>query len=407
LGLVLNQSTRAPRYAGRATLRTITGVTRCFDCGWETTTSAGIVSVRKTDDGVVGFAGLTTCGRVWLCPVCNAKVMARRAVEIGAALTWATVEGLLVGWGSLTLRHNRFTTLAGMIEIQQAAWRHVMQSRLWTKRSATATRDHVCSQTCESSCERKRDTYDTGRPGRVGYIRAAEVTQNFDAEGNGWHPHFHPIILWRGDQAGLQAFLDDVVTLWIEGVEKAGGEAGRHGAQQLRVLTGVEMYDALSGYVTKATYDPARLALETVWSQGKSGRGRIKGTRSHWELLAAMELEVGEGQEDPSALWLELEHATNGHRMITWSRGLRRFAGLADEKDDEEVAAEVVGDKTDTVAVITGQGWISVRDRPYVLALILDTLEGGTVDDLVAVLEENDVDWVTLDQVAAGVYANA
>lgn len=365
------------------------------------------MSVRKTADGVVGFAGLATCGRIWLCPVCNAKVMARRAVEIGAALTWAAVEGLVAGWGSLTMRHNAFTSLAGMIEIQQAAWRHVVQSRRWTKRSATATRVHVCSQTCELSCERKRDTYDTGNPGRVGYIRAAEVTQNFEPGGYGWHPHFHPIILWRGDPEECQAFLDDVVDLWIEGVEKAGGEAGRHGAQQLRVVSGIEMYDALSGYVTKATYDPSKLAIETVWSQGKSGRGRIRGTKSHWELLATIALELDEGIDYAVDHWVELEAATDGHRMITWSRGLRQFAGLSDELSDEEEAAKEVGSKHDTVAVITGNGWLTVRDRPDVLALILDTIERAGMDELRVVLDENGVEWVTLDQVSAGVYADA
>ena len=396
----MNQSTRAVRYQGRHTLRTITTVTSCFDCGREAIAPGGAVGVRlaETDRGrVVGFAGVATCGRIWLCPVCNSKVMAKRAVEIGAALTWAAVEGLRVVWGSLTCRHNAFTSLAGLLRIQKEAWRHVVQARQWSKRSATATRAHVCSQTCESPCERKRDTYDTGKSGRVGYIRAAEVTQNFAPGGNGWHPHFHPIILWRGTEADAQAHADDVVELWIEGVEKAGGEAGRGQSQQLRVVSGVEMYDNLSGYVTKATYDPAALALETVWSQGKTGKvGRLKATASHWALLAAVE----QGLADDVDRWTELEHATNEHRMITWSRGLRGFAGLTAEKDDWDVAAAAVGTIEDTVCMITAEGWLAVRDAPELLSTILDVLESDGWEGLRPVLDAYGVQWTTIDGLA-------
>ena len=368
-------------------------MSRCYDCGRATVTGGGVVGIRRTDAGLVGLAGLSTCGRVWLCPVCNAKVMARRAVEIGAALTWAAVEGLHVIWGSLTVHHTSSSPLGHLIGVQQDAWRHVVQGRTWTRASATATRAHVCSQTCESSCERKRDTYDTGKDGRVGYIRASEITTG----ANGWHPHFHPIILWRGTAADAQAFADQVVSRWCDGVQKAGGYASEHGgAQQLRVIGGVEIYDELARYVTKATYDPNRMALETVWSQGKTGRGRAKETVSHWSLLAAVEqgLAVEIGQ------WSELEEATNGHRMITWSRGLRGFAGLGVEVEDDEIVAEEVGTKDDTVAVLTTEGWRMVRDRPDILAMMLDQLESAGMAGLVNVLNLYGVPWLTVDDLS-------
>lgn len=362
----------------------------------------GNVSVRFVQQGtrkVVGYAGLATCGRVWLCPVCNAKVMATRAVEIGAVLTWAVLAGLQVGWGALTVRHNAFTSLRGLITIERNAWRHVVRAPWWQKSNATKGVPHQHVDGCKDDCDRKIDTVDLGKKGRVGYIRAAELTIG----DNGWHPHFHPIVLLRMDADDAQRYLDRMVDRWVEGVELAGGEARRQGGQQMKVLRGVQVFEELSAYVTKATYDNARsdkglskLALETVWSQSKNGRGRVKGTVSHWTLLAAIEA----GLADEASRWLELEEEIQGHRMITWSRGLRALAGLGEEKTDEEEAAREVGSQEDTVAVITANGWHRIKDDPAVLALILDTLEASGPGALAAVLDAHGIEWTTFEGLA-------
>lgn len=380
---------RLARYEGRHALRSVTTIMRCMDCGREPNGTA--VAMRRTDEAVVGYAGLVSCGRVWLCPVCNAKVMARRAIEIGAMLTWASVEGLQVIWGSLTVRHNAASSLAQLLDLQRQAWRFVVSSREWRDDNATRTVEHKhgaerSGAACAQPCERKRDTVLLNVPGRVGYIRAAEITIGQ----NGWHPHFHPIILVRGSVEDAELIAASVVKLWVEGVEAAhtvdcenpecdgeeghkGGEARIDGAQQLKVLDPANVYDALGGYVTKATYEPAKLALEAVWSQGKNGRGRATSTVSHWTLLA----EIEAGMADGAQRWWELETATKGHRMITWSRGLRSFAGLGQEQLDEEIAAAEVGTKDDTVCYITSEGWRAIRDSPRVLTNLLDMLEIG------------------------------
>jgi hypothetical protein len=404
----MTETTRGARFFARATLRTVTTVTRCWDCGRQPSTAHGTVGIRKTADGVVGFAGLTTCGRVWLCPVCNAKVMAKRAVEIGAILTWAAVEGYHVIWGSLTVRHRAGESLADLIEMQQSAWRHVVQSRTWSKVSSTRRVDHEHGPECDErrkldgtlvpACTRKKQDDLRRGPdgevvdGRIGYVRAAEITVGM----NGWHPHFHPIILWKGDIDAGNRFAYDVVTEWLTGITNAGGDALREGGQKLEVVTGLDIFDHLNGYVTKAVFsDPAKLALETVWSQGKMNTRRVHDTESHWSLLAGIE----HGSKQDRDEWQELEEATHGHRMIAWSRGLRKFAGLGEEQDDEVVAAEEVGDRHDTVAVITPRGWESVQDNPAALAAILDTIAEGGLVELAGVLDEWGVEWVPFDDV--------
>lgn len=385
----MEHDTRTLRFKGRHALRAITYDARCFDCGREPTGQG--VAMRRTDDSVVGFAGLVSCGRVWLCPVCNAKVMAVRAIEIGLILAWAAREGYQVIWGSLTVRHNAASDLGTLLQIQRDAWRLLVSSKPWRNASSTTTGAHVHTLACGPLCDRKRDTILMLQDGRVGYIRAAELTIG----GNGWHPHFHPLIFVRGSRELAEKIARQTVDGWVIGVGLAGGEAEGYGAQQLEVLNLEDSWEEIAGYVTKQTYDHSRMALEAVWSQGKKGRGRARETVAHWGLLAAIET----GDMEPIERWWQLEDAIPGHRMISMSRGLRTFANVADEIDDETIAAQEVGSKNDDVCFITPEGWRGIRDRPEVLGQLLEVLGASGWPGLRVLLEHYGVEHFVLETV--------
>lgn len=394
----MSDHARLIRWQGRQALRRITNVARCYDCGREPHGDG--VAVRRTADGVAGFAGLVSCGRIWLCPVCNAKVMAQRAIEIGAALTWAGGSGLHVIWGSLTVRHNAADSLADLLELQRSAWRHIMQSRRWTRANALTSLPHIHSSSCELECARRREVVDAGGLGRVGYIRAAEITIGE----NGWHPHFHPLIFWRGSVQAGQEFADWLAAEWVYAVRELGGEAELEGAQQLTVLDARGGYNALGAYVTKATYDPAKLGLEVVWSQSKVRRNRrVTGTASHWSLLAAVDLDKQryDTQTGEVGRWWEFEEAVHGHRMITWSRALRSLVGLAEvEQTDEEIAETEIGTVEDTLCFITVEGWMSIRDEPEILVGILTLTAAGGWLQLRELLDLRGIEYYTLTKTA-------
>lgn len=374
--------------------------------------------MRRTDavhssDGVVrkagvGFAGLATCGRVWLCPVCNAKVMARRNIELGMLLAWAHANGLLILWGSTTSRHTMNTPLADSIGLHQDAWRKVVGGKTWRTASTTkrVPHEHVGGQDddfgCSWDCERQWDVVDTGSDGRVGYVRAAEITWGH----HGWHPHFHPLIVWRGTKESAELFAEKIVHKWVDSVRELGGEAEVTGGQQLKVLTPDEYTEKLGDYMTKSTY---ALAFEATWSQGKTGQGRkgkkrAIGTVSHWSLLADIEQMGRTGEMIRAAhKWQEFEEATHGHRMLMWSRGLRSFTGMDEqEQTDEELAAQEVGTKEDTVCFITPEGWATIRDEPTVLAAMLRVLESGGWTELRDYLDWLGVEYFTPAMAAAG-----
>jgi len=350
---------RLGRHKGRAALRMISKVKACRDCGRVTVSASGEVGVRLSD-GRAGYAGLATCGRIWLCPVCNSKIMARRALEIAVALAWAHAEGHWVIWGSLTTWHNASSRLRPLLDVQRAGWRRIVQSRRWAETRSL----------------------------RPGYIRAAEITVGV----NGYHPHFHPLVLWAGTESAGRDLAGRMVADWIEGVTRAGGKAGGRGAQQLELLEPERAYSAMAGYLTKAQYDPRKLGLEAVWSQSKTGTGRVHGTESHWSLLNR----IAQGDPDAVDQWHEIETATKGHRAITWSRGLRDLAGVGAEAADETVAAEETGTLEDTVCYLTADGWRSIRDAPTITAGLLRVLETGGWAALRLYLDEFGIEYRTL-----------
>ena len=113
----------------------------------------------------VGFAGLASCGSVWVCPVCNAKVQAVRRLEVGVALATVLVGGG-AAFGAYTVQHHSGSGL-------DVTWRGL--SKCWQ----AVARD--------KSVRRLRASM-----GYLGTIRAAEVTYG----ANGWHPHLHPVHLF-------------------------------------------------------------------------------------------------------------------------------------------------------------------------------------------------------------------
>lgn len=355
--------------------------------------------MRQTADGIVGYAGLASCGRVWLCPVCNAKVMARRALEIGLAVAWAQQQGYHLIWGSLTLWHDSQSELGDLLDLATGAWRRVVSSKWWRSHNATLQVDHICDG-CPADCERQLDVIMTGDDGRIGYIRALELTTGI----NGWHPHFHPLIVYKGTRAAAEAYAAGVVQRWVAKVKDLGGHAVVDGGQQLRVLGRGIAFNELGQYMTKQTFDGAALALELVWSQNKKGqvtKGRAAKTQPHWGLLAQIALGVGDHLEEVDR-WQQLEEVIPGKRMIAWSRGLRRFAGVGDEVDDETIAAEEIGTREDDVCFLTPAGWAMVRDFPELSAGILEALEVGGWSQLRAMLDSLGIEYFTLEPASAG-----
>lgn len=329
------QHKRAEKYDARRRLGTVTSLKRLAKCGKVSCGEEGEVLLRAGADNAGGYGGLTTCGSVWACPVCSAKISARRAVELTQLIEWNADRGGSVGLLTLTMQHHAGQRLRVLRRALTAAWRHVTSSRGWK--------------------EARKEL------GLDGYVRAIECTRGYrDSEigDNGWHLHIHALLIFDGpisnDMVDLLA--EEVWTRWSEGLSREGMTASRKHGVDVRV--GTEAVDRLGKYINK-------LAFETVGGRWKKNR---KNGRTPFEILAEG---LATGLADDWDLWFEWEQGSKGMRQLTWSRGLKGRVGL-DDKTDEEIADET--ERGETIAILPARTWRKV----YPIAeQLLEALENG------------------------------
>lgn len=327
-------SRRADRYRARNWLSTVTGLKRVSRCGRVSVIEGGEVLLKASvgQDGQVhaGYGGLHTCGSVWACPVCSAKIAARRTQEIERLLAWNAARGGSVALATFTMRHHSGHRLKALRKALSAAWRHVTAHRTWkTERKAL---------------------------GMDGYVRAIECTISED---NGFHLHIHLLTLFDGpvSQESISEWTDDLYALWSDGLALSGMEASRAHGVDVRLGTGA--LDGLGKYLSKLTY-------ETAGGRFKKGR---KGGRTPFELLDDA---INTGNADDFERWFEWEQGSRGMRQLTWSRGLKAKS-LVDDVSDEEIAAE--DDQGETVAHITPTAWKTLYWQAAELLTVLE--QGG------------------------------
>ncbi len=315
---------RKEKFTARRRLAEFTGLPRVARCGSVSMIEGGEVHLRygaaRQDDstgcGAAGLGGLVTCGSVWVCPVCSAKISAERAVELSKLIDWNTARGGATGLLTLTMQHHNGHRLRDLRRGLTKAWRHLTGSRSWK--------------------QAKRDL------GMDGYVRAIEVTHGR----NGWHLHIHALLIFDGPVSYelLQLFADEVFERWQTGLSREGFTALREHAVDVRL--GDHALDRLGRYINK-------LAFEAVGGRWKKGR---TGGRTPFEILAEG---LATGSADDLELWLEWEQGSKGMRQLVWSRGLKARVGV-DERQDEEIAAET--EHGHTVAVLPARTWRVVRD---------------------------------------------
>lgn len=358
---------RRLRHAARSGLWRHSTVERCRKCGRVSRRHDGGAEYRKRD-GHAGIAGLVSCGSVWVCPVCNAKVMQRRAFELGALVALAQSAGYVVGEITLTLRHSRTDRLAVLWGSLSTCWDRAKSGRQWT----AATKAH----------------------GIVGWVRVVEVTQGR----NGWHPHVHALVICeRLDADGLDVLGAGMVERWARCAVRLGLDAPLSVGQEWHVL-GDGGESSISEYLTASksygvTQDTATaIGLELTQTQSKRARSAFS-TSSTWDLLD----QANNGEVVGLRLWREFERASNGKRQISYSRGIRELLGLdLAELTDDEIAAEELGTEDDAGLVITSVGWARMVANPDWIPESLTVLEVAGWPALSAFLVEHQVDHVRI-----------
>lgn len=237
------------------------------------------------------YDGLQTCGSVWVCPVCAAKISVRRREELKTAIEKADAQGLSVIMATFTLQHTSEDKLEELVEALNDSYRRLKRGEPW-----------------KNFCE----NYHV-----VGYITALETPFG---KVNGWHPHKHAILFLSGpvDDAQISKIED-----WLsKRFRTMLAKNERYGSPKYSVDVRTKK-DAVA-YVTKWG-----LESEITGGEEKTGHGYTP-----FKLLELYSM----GERWAAQRFIEYAGAMKGKRQLVWSKGLRELLGLDVEMTDEEIA---------------------------------------------------------------------
>lgn len=250
----------------------------------------------KVDGPTVTIQGVMHCGNVHGCPVCAARIYARRAFEIDSLIDqW-------IGYGperkgpskaaaymlTFTVRHGVSNSLATTSSGIADAWR-----AMFAGRAGQNLRKQI---------------------GLKHFARSFEATHGQ----NGWHPHFHIIMLFDDPLSDEEMHV--IAERWRHAVESTMGPDfapdSEHGVDSKRLN---EAHDGR--YIEK-------MGLEIA---GIYTKGARNGNRTYWGIAQ----DAAKGDRFAAALWSEAQTALFGRRQLTWSRGTREAFELPDLTDED------------------------------------------------------------------------
>lgn len=346
---------RVQRFALQSVARTFFPDSRLNKCLRLRQQGKDVQVLKSKEFKTASYSGLQTCGSVWRCPVCAAKIAERRRVEILAAMTMHIAAGGCVNMLTLTCPHQFKDNLADLLAKQAKAL-----TRFWSDRHVKAILKEM---------------------GTIGQIRALEVTHGRLSElNNGWHPHYH-ILMFQGvgvdlarfDQAQMTDWQVRLYLRWANACKLAGlGEPSY--AHGLKLDDG----EHAAKYVTK-------WGLEDEMTKGHTKKA-ING-ETPFDFLRAYLLDKTDKQA--MALFVEFAETFQGKRQLHWSKGLKkRFAIveksdelLSEEKEDStvylgKIALDqwrdvlCVDGRVNVLVIAASSGWDSVE-------VYLDSIQGS------------------------------
>lgn len=277
------------------------------------------------------YKGLVICGNVWGCPVCGARISRIRRAEMNVLLAWARAEGLVPILLTLTARHGRADSLEQLLQGMKEAKRRLRQRAEW-----------------------RRLPFE-------GSVTATEITHGTR---NGWHPHFHELILLRAeDEEQALAMARTLRPAWLASL-RAYGLDGASAAFDVRGAAEAGNYVAKWGVAEEMTLSGDKA--------GKTTDGHERG-----RLPSQLAILGGEGDATAAKLWVEYFEATSGKRrnQLVWSKGLKLKCGVEEVADEDAAMKEAEDeDTTEYAGEWDGEGWRPLQSKRVRL---MDAAEQG------------------------------
>jgi hypothetical protein len=296
------------------------------------------------------FSGLVTCGSVWACPVCTAKVQERRRLEIAQGIEWAYKSGYQPMMITLTFPHYAWQKL-GKLQEQQAKALALLRSGAPWKRFV------------------ERENYQ-------GLIRSLELTHGQ----NGWHLHTHE--LWFLDKnSDPEQVKATVLERWKSACARAGLLDLQNPAQVLAFENhSVDVIGncSTSDYLAKMD-DSKHWGADREMAKATSKAGKASGKHPFGLLADYANRDLRAGR-----LFLAYVLAMKGKRQIFWTKGLKARAGVGEVSD--EVLAEEQRETAECLGMLDDDDWQTVRCSGA-RAQVLDAAEAGGWAAVAALIE--------------------
>jgi len=288
------------------------------------------------------YGNLLTCGSVWTCPVCAARITEYRRRELTSAIEQWRGAGGGVFMAAFTFQHT--------VEDEIKSLRHELSGAY---RRMTSRKDY----------SRIRRQY-----GIVGSVASLEVTFSFR---NGWHPHRHVLFFTEKavtdqDVFNMQASFS---ALWRGVLVKTG----RFSHDQAGVVLS-NGDDQAGDYVCKWS-----MAHEMTKSPVKGGRD---GGLSPFEMAEQWQVT---GDQRYARLIRDYSRAFYRSKQLTYTPGLKARLGILDKSDQQIVAEQQAG--AVIMAELDKSSWQRVYIRRW-RGIILKAASTGDQSELAAVLDK-------------------
>jgi hypothetical protein len=304
--------------------------------------------------GSAHFKGLETCGSVWVCPVCAAKITERRRKQLQRIVNKHIELGGSVYMTTYTISHHKYDDLEDLLRRFQNARRRSKQGRVAVD---------------------LREEFQV-----FGTVSVLEVTWSPD---NGWHPHCHELVFCMLPKLDEDGFERTMRASWERAAAHEGLSMNRHGFELQRT------FGAVADYIAKFGREPAKgdnaWGIESEMTKGHLKKGR---TDQHYTPFALLQA-IADGRDDLKPVFAEYARCFKGRKQMTSSPGLFRFYDEM-EKSDEELVAEQEEEAT-TLVLLDGKQWAAVVGND-IRAELLEVARSGSVDLVVTFLAGFGID---------------
>ena len=319
-------------------------VTKCCCCGYA---RDECVSVRKTSSyEAVIFGNTWTCGNVWLCPVCQSVILARRSDEIAKFGEWAVAQDKHVVMLTFTASHSAHGTLEEFATKFQSSY-----GKFWNRSYMKRLQDKL-GMKVEDLSEAPR-------------IKVIETKYSFV---NGWHWHAHVLIV-VDKKADIIPYIPLLKSKWVECCAAVGLKATYDNGLDVLVGKNAKQANAFARYMAK----------EMTSAAVKVSRANDGITRYSIFSLAAecavKEVDAPDEVNKYRDAIADYAYWTHGKKLCVWSGGLKDAVGLREITD--EGILEEKEDAANTVCGLLSIAWKYVARHAAHNAIKRIVLDGG------------------------------